>query len=111
MLYGEIRKVDFSPNVGAEIGKVRPAIIIFNNTVGVLPLKIVIPITDPAAKIQSWHVPLIPSGENGLTKISVADCFQIKSVSKNRIKQKIGVLSESELASVKIALVTVLDLI
>ena len=43
---GEVWNVRFHPAVGAEIQKVRPAVVISMDSVGRLPLKIVVPITD-----------------------------------------------------------------
>jgi mRNA interferase MazF len=43
---GEIWMIDFDPAVGAEIQKVRPAVVISVDTVGRLPLRLVVPVTD-----------------------------------------------------------------
>ncbi len=43
---GEVRFVDFDPSVGAEIQKVRPALVISLDSVGRLPLRLVVPLTD-----------------------------------------------------------------
>src|SRR5712691_6299304 len=75
---GEIWMVQFGPSVGAEIRKIRPAVVISLDTVGRLPLRIVVPLTDwqdPFAHLP-WFVqlPMLPT--NGLTKDSGADAFQ-----------------------------------
>ena len=46
MKYGEVWLVNFEPQVGQEIRKTRPAIIVNHDSVGKLPLKIVVPLTD-----------------------------------------------------------------
>ncbi len=38
--------VDFDPAVGAEIRKLRPAVVISVDAVGRLPLRLVVPVTD-----------------------------------------------------------------
>ena len=43
---GEIWLVDFDPAVGAEIQKIRPAAVISLDTIGRLPLRLIVPITD-----------------------------------------------------------------
>ncbi len=43
---GEIWMINLDPTIGAEIRKTRPALIINHNDIGILPLKIIIPITD-----------------------------------------------------------------
>jgi mRNA interferase MazF len=45
MLRGQIWLYNSNPSVGDEISKIRPAIIVNNDAVGVLRLKIVVPIT------------------------------------------------------------------
>ena len=43
---GEIWLVNFDPTVGAEIKKIRPAIVISSDSVGKLPIKLIAPVTD-----------------------------------------------------------------
>jgi mRNA interferase MazF len=111
MNQGDVWLIDFAPKVGDEIDKKRPAIIVSNNAIGKLRLKVVVPLTDPAQSPRSWHVLIEKSSLNGLTKNSSADCFQIKSLSNERFIKKLGVLSDQELDEVKIGLAKVLDLI
>jgi mRNA interferase MazF len=111
MKHGEIWEVDFAPNIGQEIGKVRPALIVSHDSIGRLRLKVVVPITDPSGTSQLWHVPLVPDDTNGLSKASSVDCFQIKSIAQERFRKKIGRLKQDDLENVKVALATVLDLL
>jgi mRNA interferase MazF len=46
MRRGEVWLIDLSPTVGAEMRKRRPAVIVNDDQVGILPLKIIAPITD-----------------------------------------------------------------
>lgn len=111
MKNGEIWDVDFSPKIGDEISKVRPAVIINHDSMGALKLKVVIPVTDGIRNIRDWHVGLKPSKSNGLTNVSVADCFQIKSISTQRMIRKRGKLSKDEMDDIKLCVMTVLDLL
>lgn len=111
MKHGEVWLVDFAPKIGQEIGKVRPAIIVNHDSMGALQLKIVVPVTDALRSIREWHVPLNPSEENGISKPSVADCFQVKSISKERFLKRLGALSSDEMDEVKLALIKVLGLL
>jgi mRNA interferase MazF len=43
---GEVWLADFDPAVGAEIQKVRPALVISLDSIGRLPLRMVVPLTD-----------------------------------------------------------------
>jgi mRNA interferase MazF len=95
MKQGEIWLVDLNPTIGAEMNKTRPAVIINDNQLGKLPLKIIAPITDwkEHYDMASWMIAIIPSKQNGLTKKSSVDCFQIRSVSKNRLIKQIGCIT------------------
>jgi len=111
MRSGEIWDINFSPQIGDEIRKIRPAIIVNHDSIGALKLKVVVPVTDGLRSLKEWHVELLPNNKNGLDKQSVADCFQIKSISKDRFITKRGELSLDEIESVKLCLMKVLDLL
>ena len=111
MKHAEVWSVDFAPKVGQEFDKVRPAIIVSHDSMGALQLKVVVPVTDAVHSIRDWHVPLSPSKENGISKESVADCFQVKSISKERFVKRLGMLSVNEMEEVKLGLIKVLDLL
>jgi mRNA interferase MazF len=80
---GEVWQIRFDPAVGDEIKKIRTAVVVSENAVGRLRLKIVVPITEwkPSFANYPWFVRLTPTPTNGLTKVSGADAFQVKSVS------------------------------
>lgn len=108
---GEVWLVDFDPTRGAEIRKIRPAVVISSDNIGKLPLKLVVPITDwksHYAHIQ-WFVQLLPNSTNGLVKESGADAFQIKSLSTDRFVRKVGVLSAVELKEVTAAIAACIE--
>ena len=46
MKQGEIWLINLDPTIGAEIEKTRPTIIVNDNRIGKLPLKIIVPLTD-----------------------------------------------------------------
>jgi len=86
MKQGEIWEINLNPTVGAEIKKKRPAVIINDDEIGILPLKVIVPITEWKDRFQGaiWMVRIEPDSENKLTKPSVIDTFQIRSVSTKR---------------------------
>jgi mRNA interferase MazF len=102
---GEIWQTRFVPNVGAKISKDRPAVVINTATAGRLPLSIVVPITDWKDNYEKyfWFVRLNPAAANGLSKSSGADAFQVKSVSDERLIQKLGILTDPQLQEVALA--------
>jgi len=77
MNQGEIWLVDLEPTIGAEMNKIRPALIINDNELGRLPLKIIIPITGwkEHYDIAPWMVKIEPNEINGLNIESSMDCF------------------------------------
>jgi len=99
---GEIWLVDFDPAIGAEIRKARPAVVVSVPTVGRLPLRIVVPITDwkPSYASYPWFVEIPATAANGLTKDSGADAFQVKSVSEARFVQSLGQITDTQLDEV-----------
>ena len=49
---GEVWLVSLDPTVGSEIRKTRPTVVVSSDSVGVLPVKIVAPITD----WKEWYI-------------------------------------------------------
>lgn len=104
--------VNLNPTVGTEISKTRPCIIVNDDAIGILPLKVIVPVTDwkDSFVTRLWMVKLEPSAKNSLAKISGVDTFQIRSVSENRLLRKIGNVSESEMLLISQALAIVLSI-
>jgi len=102
----EVWCVNFNPTTGAEIRKVRPAVVLNNSGAGKLPLRIVIPITEwsPSFTKAPWLVQVSPTATNGLSKDSAADTFQVRSVSVDRFVNKIGDLTASDMDLIRAAL-------
>ncbi len=112
MLRGEIWLYNSDPTLGDEIGKTRPAAIVNSNDIGTLRLKIIVPITgwNNAFSGVVWMVRLEPSTENGLSKVSAADTFQVRSISQQRLIRQLGTLSEEQMQTISRALATVLSI-
>jgi mRNA interferase MazF len=92
MKQGEIWTVNLDPTIGAEIKKIRPALLLNVDALGRLPLRVIVPITDWKEKYieYPWMVRVDPEKINGLSKTSAIDCFQIRSVSIQRLVTKLG---------------------
>jgi len=103
MKQGEIWLINLDPTVGAEMNKTRPAVIVNDDRLGKLPLKVIVPVTDwkEHYSMAPWMVVINPSDQNGLAKKSSIDCFQIRSVSKNRLVKRIGNITFSEMLQVQ----------
>jgi mRNA interferase MazF len=104
--------INLDPTVGAEIKKTRPAIIVSDDSLGKLPLKVIVPITDWKGRyeIAPWMIKIEPNSKNGLTKDSSADCFQVRSVSQERFVKKIGNISDKIKDEIKSGLSRVLSI-
>jgi len=80
---GTIVDVNLEPTKGSETGKIRPCVVVTNNTYNErVPVIQVVPITawsDKKAKIKT-NVEIEPSEANGLTKKSIADCLQTRPI-------------------------------
>ncbi|OGO41188.1 MAG: PemK family transcriptional regulator [Chloroflexi bacterium RBG_16_58_14] len=92
---GEIWLINLDPTLGAEIRKTRPGVIVNEDEIGILPLRVIVPLTDwkDRYSIAPWLVRVDPDADNGLEKPSAADAFQIRSVSTDRLARRIGRLS------------------
>ncbi|MCU0338965.1 MAG: type II toxin-antitoxin system PemK/MazF family toxin [Spirosomaceae bacterium] len=112
MKQSEIWLIDLDPTKGAEIQKKRPAVIVNDDRLGKLPLKIIVPITDWKDRydIAPWMVKIEPNATNGLSKTSSADCFQIRSLSQERLIKKLGNIDENTFDDIREAMRKVLDL-
>ena len=97
----EIWEMYFNPVKGSKQSGRRPAVIISGNAVNDnLNVVIVCPLT---TKIKEYkgNVILKPDTLNNLNNTSEVLTFHIKSVSKERLKKKIGVISKDELHQIK----------
>lgn len=58
MKQGEVYLINLDPTIGAEIKKTRPAIIVNDDALGKLPLKVNVPLTDwkDKYKVAPWMV-------------------------------------------------------
>ncbi len=111
MKRGEIWIINLDPTMGSEMQKSRPCIILNNDTVGKLALKVIAPLTDYKAHyaLIPWMVTIEPTSENGLKKRSTIDLFQVRSLSQKRLVQKVGNVEKGILKACRTALDTVFD--
>lgn len=88
-----------------------PAVIVYSDLVGILPLKLIVPFTEWKDRYAQapWMVKINPGEQNGLSKASAADALQIRSVSQQRLVQKVGTLSPLQVEEIVQASMTVLQ--
>lgn len=109
MRKGDVWLINLDPTIGAEIRKTRPAVIVSEDAIGVLPLKVVVPVTDWKDRYAAapWMVRLDPDGLNKLDKTSAADCFQVRSISHERFIRQVGSLPRVRMIEIETALARV----
>jgi mRNA interferase MazF len=95
--------INLDPTVGAEMKKTRPVLIINDDEIGKLPLKIIVPVTDwkDRYEIAPWMIKIVPNLRNGLAKDSSIDCFQIRSVAEERLIKCLGRITRDEILQVQ----------
>ena len=102
---GDLYFADLSPVVGSEQGGVRPVLVV-QNDVGnkYSPTIIVAAVTSQTSKAKlPTHVELAAT-QGGLSKNSVVLLEQLRTIDKQRLKERIGSLSEAQIPSVDEAL-------
>ena len=108
---GEIWEVEFFPNIGSEIGKKRPALVVSYDKMGKLPLKTVLPITSYSKSFENypWMIKIEVNAMNGLEKTSMIDCFQVRNFSYNRFVKKLGSIEQDTLLQAHQTIAKTLD--
>lgn len=97
MRQGDIWMSDLSPSIGSEQVGRRPVVILSGNLMNkFLQVVITAPLTSKIKNYQGNPI-LTPSKNNGLTLESELMVFQIRSISKDRLIEKIGEISTEEL--------------
>ena len=113
MKRSEIWLINLDPTNGAEIRKKRPAVIVSVDSIGVLPLRVIVPITEWKAHYREapWMVHLNPDSENNLEKPSCADTFQVRSISHRRFINHLGKVNLDKMKEIEHALSKVLGIL
>jgi len=109
MLRGEIRLVDLDPARAGEANKRRPAVLVSNDGANITAAKLgrgvvtVIPITTKVDRVYPFQV-LIPAHQSGLERDSKAQAEQVRSVSVERVTERIGTVPPEVMLEVDEAL-------
>jgi mRNA interferase MazF len=101
---GDIHLVNFDPTIGAEVKKIRPAVIVsndINNTNS--PIISIAPITSNVSKVYSFEVE-IPAGTGGMKTKSKVMVNQTRAIDKARLIKLMGKLTGQYLDKINRAL-------
>lgn len=97
MLRGEVWWVEFDPSVGSEVKKTRPAVIVSNDSANRnLARVVVVPLTSNTGRIYPGESVVSVGGQ---TSKAMAD--QIMAADKIRLKNRLGILSKTDLLGVE----------
>ena len=115
MQRGEIYWVNYEPILASEANRTRPSVIVSNRSANSIVTKLgtglltVVPITSNTTRILDFQV-FIQAGQFGIERDSKVQCEQIRTVSTQRIKAFIGMLSQEKMREVDNALRIQLEL-
>jgi len=103
--------VNLDPTIGTEIRKTRPVVVVSSDAIGVLPIRLVAPITEWKAYLARniWHVKLAPERSNGLRKVSSVDTLQLRGVDTSRFLKRLGAVSSSTMRDIVTAIAAVVE--
>jgi mRNA interferase MazF len=94
---GEVWWVDFEPSIGSEIKKIRPAVIVSNDTSNRYLSRIqIVPLTSNTGRLYPSEAIVSIAG-----KESKAMADQIMTVDKARLKNALGTLSSADMKSLE----------
>jgi len=98
MLRGEIRQVELGAQPPNEAAHRRLAVIVSNDGANLAAARsgrgvvTVVPLTSNVEKVYPFQV-LVPGGVSGLERDSKAQAEQVRSISTERVKGRVGVVS------------------
>lgn len=105
----DIYEAYLDPVVGSEQGERRPVVIVSGNVINDQAASVLIcPVTSSIKNYRGNPI-LKPHLENGLTETSEIMVFQMRSVSKQRLKKRLGKITQKELSQIKDTLHKLLD--
>lgn len=106
MKRGEVWWVNFDPSVGGEIKKKRPAVILSNDVANKYLNRVqVVPLTSKVGRLYPSEAYVMLKGKQ---RKAMAD--QLTTVSKQRLINKVGTLSNADMKKVEQAVETQLGL-
>ena len=108
---GEIWLVNLDPTVGAEIRKTRPVVVVSSDAIGILPIRLVAPLTEWKDYFANniWHVKLEPDAINKLNKVSAVDTLQLRGVDTQRFVRRLGKIPPKTMEAIVTAVAAIIE--
>jgi len=108
---GDIVLIDFGLPEGHEAGFPRPAVVVTASDVldSGSPIVQVVPLTSTVRRYKA-EVVIEPDAANQLSVVSSAQCQHIRSFSRSRVSERIGMVSTVHLRQIRETLALLLDL-
>lgn len=109
---GDVYEAQLNPAQGSEQGGTRPVIIVSRDALNnISTVVIVVPVTGRENKKKIYPSQIeIKANDGGLTKDSVALCEQTRAISKTRLTNRLGHLSNRTISLLNATLKITLDL-
>jgi mRNA interferase MazF len=108
----EIWWVEFDPAVGSEANKTRPGVVVSSSDFDVVRTRLVVPLTSWQERfiVRPHRVLVSATDSNGIEVDSTADVLHLRSLSVQRFRLLMGVISDDDLAAIQRAILTVLGM-
>ncbi len=109
MRRGDIHLIDLDPSRGSEADKRRPAVIVSNDAANSTAARLgrgvitVVPVTSNVERVHPFQV-LLSAAETGLERDSKAQAEQIRSITVERVGERLGVVPNSIMLQIDEAL-------
>lgn len=108
---GDVLTVRLDPVEGSEQGGTRPVLVVSNDVLNeALPVLMVAVITSKKVERVFPTEVLLQAPEGGLKKTSKVLLYQVRTISKDRIKSRLGAVNARTMSGVEQALSLALDL-
>ena len=104
--------MDWTPGRGSEQRGLRPALVIQTDAACRNPKypNVIVLAVSTSGRNVPFHIPLTPTQENGLRAPSFVKCEQILTISKDRLRERLGAATAVEMGAIEEAVVLVLAL-
>ena len=106
---GDIHAVDLEPARGSEVNKIRPAVIVSNDTANATARRLgrgvvtVVPVTSNVERVYPFQV-LLRAEQSGLDRDSKAQAEQVRSIAVERVGGRLGVVPHAIMVEIDEAL-------